>query len=102
MLDCLENVDLARRLPADALAPERVQDDRVLGTKLSSLLEPLIDDLFGDLVTAPGLTLAGKISGVMLAAKRDPAVFRRLVFLSASWMEWSSPSPFHVRWVGKL
>lgn len=45
-------------------------------------LEPLIDDLFGDLVASPSLTLAGKISGVFQAAKRDPAVFRRLVFLS--------------------
>ena len=45
-------------------------------------LEPLVNDLFGELLTAPGLTLAGKISGVLQAAKRDPAVFRRLVFLS--------------------
>ena len=45
-------------------------------------LEPMINDLFGDLVASPSLTLAGKISGVMQAAKRDPAVFRRLVFLS--------------------
>ena len=48
----------------------------------AAALEPMIDDLFGDLVSSPSLTLAGKISGVLQAAKRDPAVFRRLVFLS--------------------
>ena len=45
-------------------------------------LEPLIDELFGDLIPGVGLDLAGKISGVMQAAENDPAVFRRLVFLS--------------------
>ncbi|MBQ99644.1 MAG: hypothetical protein CMO60_02150, partial [Verrucomicrobiales bacterium] len=48
----------------------------------AAVVEPIIDDLFGDLVASPSLTLAGKISGVLQAAKRDPKVFRRLVFLS--------------------
>ena len=45
-------------------------------------LEPMIDDLFGDLIPGVGLDFPGKISGVMQAAKKDPAVFRRLLFLS--------------------
>jgi hypothetical protein len=48
----------------------------------AAVIEPIIDDLFGDLVASPSLTLAGKISGVLQAAKRDPRVFRRLIFLS--------------------
>ena len=65
----------------------------VLGAIVSSLpaafadtgnLEMAVDELFGDLLPAVGLGFGEKPSGLMQVADADPAVHRRLYFLSRS------------------